>query len=85
MTIEKNEDLVVFKIYDDPINANIEKGVLETNGVKCMLSNEIMSNVLPITNTTIGEVRLLVFKKDLKLAEEILASPAESMKELDEE
>lgn len=77
MTQVKDDELVLFNVYDDPIEASIDKGVLETNGVRCMLANEVMSSVLPLPGSTVGNIRLLVFKKDLKLAKEIMASPAE--------
>ena len=52
------------------------KGVLETNGVQAMLTNEIMSNVLSLAPINYGMVKVLVFKSDLPLAQEILNSQA---------
>ena len=50
------------------------KGVLETNGVQAMLTNEIMSNVLSLAPINYGMVKVLVFKSDLELARKILDS-----------
>ena len=36
----KEDKIVVYKKYASAVDANIEKGVLETNGVPCFLSNE---------------------------------------------
>ena len=72
--MEKDNDLVVFDTYENPIDASIVKGVLETNGVPCMLSNEVLSSVLPLSGTSIGDVRLLVFRKDYDEAKKIMHS-----------
>ncbi|MBQ9073534.1 MAG: DUF2007 domain-containing protein, partial [Muribaculaceae bacterium] len=50
----------------------IAKGVLETNGIPCVINNEIMSSVYPITVTTLGAIRLMVFERDLETARELL-------------
>ncbi|MFI3240753.1 MAG: DUF2007 domain-containing protein [Bacteroidales bacterium] len=70
------EDLILFEVFDDRFKANIVKGVLETNGVPCMLTNEVMSSVLPFTESFMSEIRLLIFRKDYQLAQKImLANP----------
>lgn len=72
--MQKDNDLVVFDIFDSAFKANIVKGVLETNGVSCMITNEIFSGVLPLTDSFIGQIRVLVFRKDLELAKQIMSS-----------
>ncbi len=69
-----DNDLVVFDTYYTDADAYIAKGVLETNGVPCIINNEIMSSVYPITVTSLGEIKLLVFRRDLELARRIMAS-----------
>ncbi|MFG6381867.1 MAG: DUF2007 domain-containing protein [Muribaculum sp.] len=69
-----DNDLVVFDTYYSDADAYIAKGVLETNGVPCIINNEIMSSVYPITVTSLGEIKLLVFRRDLELARRIMAS-----------
>lgn len=68
----KDSDLVVFGTYYNDADAYIAKGVLETNGVPCIINNEIMSTVYPITVTSLGEIKLLVFRRDLELARRIM-------------
>ncbi|HRF69629.1 MAG TPA: DUF2007 domain-containing protein [Muribaculum sp.] len=68
----KDSDLVVFGTYYSDADAYIAKGVLETNGVPCIINNEIMSTVYPITVTSLGEIKLLVFRRDLELARRIM-------------
>ena len=68
----KDSDLVVFGTYYSDADAYIAKGVLETNGVPCIINNEIMSTVYPITVTSLGEIKLVVFRRDLELARRIM-------------
>ena len=54
------------------------KGVLETNGVHCIVLNDMMSSILPLAPLKIGMVKVMVFEQELSLARNILASaPAE--------
>ena len=55
------KEIVLYRTFDSPVEANIVKDVLETNGVPCFLSNEIFSSVLPLTNSEVGAIRLNVF------------------------
>lgn len=76
----KNESsksvLVELRAYNDNVEAYIAKGVLESNGIVCILNNEIMSSVYPLTLSSIGGIRLLVRREDLDRAEEILSIDA---------
>ena len=72
--MQKDDDLVVFDVFDSAFNANIVKGVLETNGVPCMITNDIFSSVFPLTDSFIGQIRVLVFQKDMELAKQIMSS-----------
>lgn len=76
--MEKNNDgdeLVVFDRYENAVDANIVKGVLETNGVPCMLTNQAFSSLYPVgAAAPFAMVGLMVHKRDLKLAHEIMES-----------
>lgn len=72
MKKEHNTELVLLKEYYSDAEAYIDKGVLETNGIPCIINNEIMSSVYPITITTLGAIRLLVFERDLETARGLL-------------
>jgi hypothetical protein len=72
--MKDDEELVMLGEYETEIEANMVKGVLETNGVQAMLTNEIMSSLLPLSPVGIGLVRVMVFKSDLALARKILDS-----------
>lgn len=67
-----DSDLVLLNEYYSDAEAYIAKGVLETNGIPCVINNEIMSSVYPITVTTLGAIRLMVFERDLDTARELL-------------
>lgn len=69
-----NDELAVLNEYENAIEASMIKGVLETNGVPAMLTNEIMSTVLSLAPINYGMVRVLVFRRDLDLARKILDS-----------
>ena len=64
--------LVLLNEYYSDAEAYIAKGVLETNGIPCVINNEIMSSVYPITITSLGAIRLMVFERDLEAARALL-------------
>lgn len=72
METEKGDDLILLNTYYSDAEAYIAKGVLETNGIPCIINNEIISSVYPITVTPLGGIRLLIFRRDLPLARKLL-------------
>ncbi|MGI4791031.1 MAG: DUF2007 domain-containing protein [Janthinobacterium lividum] len=61
----------VFSSYS-PIEANIVSGMLQDNGVQCVLSNELISAMeSPVANIT-GGVQVLVRELDAARAGELL-------------
>ena len=72
--MKDKEDLVVLGEYENTIEASMVKGVLETNGIQAMLTNEIMSNVLSLAPINYGMVRVLGFRSDIEQARKILES-----------
>lgn len=72
--MKDKEDLVVLGEYENTIEASMIKGVLETNGIQAMLTNEIMSNVLSLAPINYSMVRVLVFRSDLEQAKQVLNS-----------
>jgi hypothetical protein len=78
--MERDEDVVVYAMYNDPVEANIVKGVLESNGVVAGVMGDSLANAL-MQGFTQGTVRVVVFRKDLQKAREIMDSRAEEMPE----
>jgi hypothetical protein len=75
--MEKEDDVVVFAMYDSPIEANIVKGVLESNGVPAGVIGDSTANAL-MQGFSQGTMRVVVLRRDLKLAKEIMeANPIE--------
>ena len=79
--MKKDDDVVVFAKYDSPIDANIVKGVLESNGVIAGVMGDSTANTL-LHGFTQGTVRVVVFRKDLQKAYQIMDSkPLETIDE----
>lgn len=76
--MENPEDLVTFDVYPDAVTAYIIKGVLNTNGIECVIANENMSSLLPLPDCSASKVRILVFRKDFDAAKEIVARNSET-------
>ncbi len=75
--------LIILKEYSSDAEAYIDKGLLEANGVKCILNNEIMSSIYPITFNSIGIIKLLVLKRDEETARRILAAGNDQFNQAD--
>ena len=71
--MEKEDDVVVFAMYDSPVDANIVKGVLESNGVIAGVMGDSTANAL-MQGFTQGTMRVVVFRKDLQKARQIMDS-----------
>ncbi len=71
--MEKEDDVVVFAMYDSPIEANIVKGVLESNGVIAGVMGDSTANAL-MQGFQQGTMRVVVFRKDLQRAWQIMDS-----------
>ena len=56
--------LVIFKTFNNPLDANITKGLLETNGIESFLQDENTVYANPVFTTAIGGVKLLVKESD---------------------
>jgi hypothetical protein len=71
---DNNDRLVVFNSYVNDADAYIAKGVLETNGVPCIINNEIFSSVYPVGLAPWGSIKLLIFRRDMEKAIQIMKS-----------
>lgn len=67
------KDFVVIRTFQTSGEAMIYQTLLESNGIRCELINEITSDMLPVGNDMFP-VRLVVNKDDEKQAEEILSA-----------
>lgn len=71
--MKKEDDVVVFAKYDDPVEANIVKGLLESNGVIAGVMGDSTANAL-LQGFAQGAFRVVVFRKDLQKAQQIMDS-----------
>jgi len=71
--MEKEDDVVVFDMYDSPVDANIVKGVLESNGIIAGVMGDSTANAL-MQGFTQGAIKVVVLRKDLQKAKEIMES-----------
>ena len=69
-----DDKIVIFQTYTDPINAHIVKGLLESNGIRCFLTDENIITVNTLYAQAVGGVKLNVFEKDIQIINVILAS-----------
>ena len=69
---QDNERLVVFGRYENAVDANIVKGVLETNGVAAGVIGDSTANALMMT-----PMMVVVFERDLEQARQVLDSQPE--------
>lgn len=68
------DKIVVYKTFTDPNNAHIVKGLLDSYGIKCFLSDENIVTLNAMYSSAVGGVKLNVFVKDLDRISEILES-----------
>lgn len=69
---QDNERLVVFGRYENAVDANIVKGVLETNGVAAGVIGDSTANALMMT-----PMMVVVFERDLEQAQQVMDSQPE--------
>ncbi|MBO6251878.1 MAG: DUF2007 domain-containing protein [Muribaculaceae bacterium] len=69
---QDNERLVVFGRYENAVDANIVKGVLETNGVAAGVIGDSTANALMMT-----PMMVVVFERDLEQARQVMDSRPE--------
>lgn len=75
------DKIVVFQRFTDPIKANIVKGLLDSYGIECFLSDENIVTLNALFSNAVGGVKLNIFEKDTDRISAILQSeniPAET-------
>jgi len=72
------EEFKLLKTFLNPLDANITKGLLESNGIEAFIFDENTLSIDPILTTALGGIRLMVRSTDYENALAII-------KEIDEE
>lgn len=70
--MNNEEKLVTIKTYFNQMEAEIEKGKLEANGIEAMLSDTQTNALSPIFNQATGGIKLQVLSHEVENAIKIL-------------
>lgn len=71
-----HDEIVVFRQFENAIDASIAKSKLDAYGVPCFLTEENITNLYPGQHYLPFRVRLHVFKKDVAQVSEVLCENA---------
>lgn len=69
---EKDVRLVEICRVMGPVEAEVIKNFLESEGVPCILQGQMVQAVYPILVDGLGEMRVMVAEQDLEVARELL-------------
>jgi DNA-directed RNA polymerase subunit RPC12/RpoP len=71
--MHQQENIVVFRQFDNVIEANIIKSKLDAHGIPCFLTDENLANLYPAQPYLSIQARLHIFEKDVQQAQQIVA------------
>jgi hypothetical protein len=71
---DMNNEIVVFRSFENSIDANIAKTKLDAYGIPCFLTEENMANLYPGQSFNAFKIRLHLFAADCERAGQILSS-----------
>lgn len=74
--MENKNEIIVFRHFDNAIDASIAKTKLDAYGIPCFLTEENMSNLYPGVPFVAFKVRLHLFLHDSEKATQILTESA---------
>ena len=72
MGFDKESKLVELMSVQGEMEAEILRGVLESEGIKVLIKSDIVHSVHPLTVDGLGEVRIYIRKRDFLRAKVIL-------------
>ena len=68
---EESQLKEVHKVWG-PVEANVIKSFLKSHGISCLLRGQVVQSVHPFSADGLGEIKILVSKKDYALAKKLL-------------
>ncbi|MBN1274559.1 MAG: DUF2007 domain-containing protein [Candidatus Aminicenantes bacterium] len=78
----KNEtEFKELKIVQGPVEAEVIKSFLESNGIACVFRGKVVQSVHPFSADGLGQIKIMVMKKDYTLAERLLMSKKDTSQE----
>ena len=71
---KSEEDLKLKELHKvwGPVEADVIKSFLESNGISCLLRGKVVQSVHPFSADGLGEIKIFVSKKDYALAKKLL-------------
>jgi DNA-directed RNA polymerase subunit RPC12/RpoP len=75
-------DFVVLSSYDNPVEANIVKGRLESEDIYCFLAGEHYVGLIPLHSNLAGGIRIFVKPEDYEKGLAILKEDLDDYKKL---
>ena len=69
---EEDKDLKELHKVWGPVEAEVLKSYLESNGISCILRGQVVQSVHPFSADGLAEIKIFVPKKDYKTAKELL-------------
>jgi len=73
---KKRDELQLKEVHKvwGPAEAEVIKSYLESNGISCIFRGKVTQSVHPFSADGLGEIKILVSKKDYTLAKKLLES-----------
>lgn len=71
------DKIIVYKTYENPIEANIILTRLKDAGFSCFLSGETTASLRPLFDASISGIQLHIFENELQDVDQFLAEPNE--------
>lgn len=67
-----SDEIVLCRVFSTDASAHIAQSLLEEEGIRSIIDNQVFGSVYPIGFNSIGGFRLMVYQKDLARATEIV-------------
>ena len=67
------DKIIVYKTFENPIEANLVMARLKDSGFNCFLSGENTAMVYPVFDTSVSGVQLHVFENEVVEIDQLLA------------
>lgn len=71
--MQKDDEIITFRTYYNPMEAEIIRTKLEANGIPSFIADESLGTLYPVYNQGGGGIKLKVFARDVEKCEEILS------------
>ena len=71
------DKIIVYRTFENPIEANIILTRLQDAGFSCFLSGENTASLRPLFDSSISGIQLHVFENDVAAIQEVLAEENE--------